>query len=722
MSEAETLVAKIAHIISVKDSWAALQVINEADKKRYTVAGQVVRPIEGMVFEFTGKWVEKARYGRQFACEEGHCVIDEDHILPLLESGFVVGIGPAKARRLYDVFGKELMSIIRHNPEKLTTVNGIGPKTAAAIHASFLENERYFELCSFLKPEATDNQIRSFEKVYGENAVAVIQSNPYDLIDAIPGIGFRKADKLAVRQLNFPLDDGRRISAAIQFAMQEGASEGHIFLPLDKLSETAERLLGQAEGSVRVTENMLREAVRQALKDKRIVLEKSPDTIRVYLKKLWNAERVVARKLLEMTDPTGIRNFSALDIENGIKQAELDAGIQYEIQQKKAIRMALSNRVSVISGGPGTGKTTILQCIVSIYEKKFDEKVLLCAPTGRAAARMREAIGHDASTIHLAYNYEEKAACVIIDEVSMIDVNVACMALSLVEHGGRIVFVGDPDQLPAVGPGNVLRDILVSGKIPSIKLSVCYRYAGALAQAAHSINDGNGVEAFSTLPQDGSFTFIPARGSYAIQETALALYYDAVKAHGVENVCLLAPKRKECSSISVTSLNNIIRDKLNPAQGDSSSAFRVHDRVMLLKNGMGKNRMLANGDIGNIIQISPEGVIVRFDDGIEEPFEYDDFSRLFSLAYSSTIHKSQGQEFQVVILACSAADKYMLSRNLVYTAITRAKKKCYVVGEPEAVNYAAKKIDSSKRNTLLQIRLTYPQLAGNAEEEIDGQG
>lgn len=721
MSDAENLVAKITHIISMKDSWAALKVESQKDSKHYVVAGQVYRPIEGMLFEFTGRWRTKGKYGLQFACEEGHCVIDDEHILPLLESGFVTGIGPSKARRLYEKFGKDLLSIIRMTPDKLTEVNGIGAKTANDIHTSFVKNERYFELCAFLKPEATDNQIRQYEEAYGEKAISVIQANPYALRHKIPGIGFRKADKLAVRQLGFALDDIRRISAAVEVAMDEGAAEGHVYLPLGKIAEYIEQLLRQAEGSTKITEELLREAVRQSLKEKNIILEKAPDVIRVYSRKLWQAERVVAKKLLDLTVPEGIRSFSEQDIQRGITQAETEFGKTYETQQREAIHMALANRISVISGGPGTGKTTILQCIVSIYERKFKDKVLLCAPTGRAAARMRDAIGHDAATIHLNYAYGESAECVIVDEVSMMDINVAQMVLSLVKPGGRLIFVGDPDQLPSVGPGNVLRDILQSGKIPNIKLEVCFRYAGALAQAAHSINQGKGVETFGDLPQDGSFSFVPVRGGDAIQKTALALYYRAVEQCGVENVCLLAPKRKESGTISVTSLNRTIREKLNPAPAPETLMFRVQDRVMLLKNGMGQNRMLVNGDIGNIIQISANEVVVRFDDGVEEPFEYEEFIRHFTLAYSSTIHKSQGQEYQVVILACCSADKYMLSRNLIYTAITRAKRQCYVVGEPEAVNYAASKIDSCRRNTLLQTRLIYPQLAAADEEDMHEQ-
>ena len=707
----ESITGKITRVLVQRDTWAVLHV--DCQGKKCVVVGHAINPSPGMKFEFSGHWRTNSRYGLEFVSEQSRSIICSDEILSLLESGFVDGIGPAKAKRLFERFGPGLLDIIRKDPMRLTEVSGIGTKTAQAIHHSFLENEQYIALCEFLKPEATDRQIRMFVEKYGDDAITVIKENPYDLIENFAGISFRKADRLAIRQLGFSLDDERRIAAAIEAALIASGADGHVFLLYSELEQYVTATLKNAEGLANyLDKQVLQQAIKASLKDRRIILEKSKNEdigqMRVYARRLWAAERIVAVQLLKLMDTPSARPFRPQNILDSIENVQHEMSIQYDAQQIQAIQTALTSNVSIITGGPGTGKTTILRAIVSVYEKTYDDKVLLCAPTGRAAARMREAIDHDAGTIHLYALYGEKAKFVIVDETSMLDIEVAEMVTSLVDKGGRLLLVGDPDQLPSVGPGNVLRDLLNCKKFPSIRLNVCFRYAGAIALAANAVNNGKGVEEFQNLPQDGTFIYIPARKE-EIRETALALYYQEVANKGIGEVCLLAPKRKESGPVSVTELNRTIRNTLNPAteQLHNSAPCRVGDRVMLLKNGVGKNRALANGDLGFVTNIDKE-VTVCFDDGVEEPFEFETFAQRFTLAYASTIHKSQGQEYGCVILACSAADKFMLNRFLLYTAITRAKTKCFLIGEPETINYAVSCTFAARRNTTLSARIQFP--------------
>lgn len=730
---------KITRIIAQRDTWASIKVLTP-EGQEYLASGSIIMPQNGASITMEGRWVNTERYGREFKASRANIEIvarDDRELTSLLSSKFVNGVGKDKAKAIVNHFGKDTLRIVENDYMRLTEVPGIGMKTAKTIHNSFTANRCHLELAKILKPEASDaliNRIYSFYSEKGENAVEKISENPYILIRDFVGIGFKKADAMAVVSMGMDKHDRRRIEAAVIAGLDAAANEGHCFVPLNDISAYANKVAieSQNEG---FSDDEIKTAIKSGIREKSLVIERctatnadgheEPSYI-VYNQSVWKAENKVADMLCELLKTPISNPISQEDIDYGIELTEATStnyrtgeAFQMETLQKDAVKQALTNSVSVVTGGPGTGKTTCLKAMLNAYtQSNSPSRIVLCAPTGRAAARMNEVTGYPAHTIHYycnlfkrSDNMDDRGLLVIADETSMLDINTATMLLRLVSKGGRLVLIGDPDQLPSVGAGNFLIDVIESGVVPVVRLKVGYRNSGSIAKNADRINHGKGIDSFDL---DDEFQFISSHNEN-LRDDLLDEYYRLVDEYGLENVCCICPIRKSGRGYTSTEdLNLIIRDKLNPIPtgryvptGKFGVTFRENDRVMLTKNTAvkGAPRPFVNGDIGTIIAVHPSTVAVKFDDDVITHFDRAQFETDFILAYASTVHKCQGQEYEAIVTACAKEHLYMLERNLLYTAITRAKKHCTLVGEGTYVTIAAKTVKGRKRNTLLKSRL-----------------
>lgn len=728
---------KIVKIIAARENWAAI-IVRTSDGHQYSASGAITNPQESAFITMEGEWQDNAKYGRQFKAKSAVVDItrmDANGVVALLSSSFVEGVGESKAKAICAHFGDRVFDVIGNHYEQLTEVPGIGKATAKKIKDSFAANQQFINLGQLLKPDVTDAQIKKFVAKYGSNAGEHIKENPYKLIEELEGIGFKKADRIAIQSLHLDMHDSRRIDAAIVCGIDEAASEGHCFVYLEDIYKYTNKLAQDSQGCG-FTNDEIQKRIKEQRNNKRLVIERANGRYLMYTARTWNAENRVAATLYTMATTT-LDPFK-------ISQQEIDVGIQetekkslettgtpfiFEDLQRDAVKTALTNRVSIITGGPGTGKTTCMRAILTTYLLHHDrDTILLCAPTGRAASRMREVTGVDAMTIHSAMHMrpgtDGKNLLVIADETSMNDIYVADMLLSLVSLGGRLVLIGDPDQLPSVGAGNFLNDVISSGVVPVLKLAVCYRNSGAIAKNADRINHGFGVEQFEL---DDEFAFISSHDD-DLRGDILREYYKQVDMYGIKDTCCVCPMRKSGHGQTCTEdLNIIIRDKLNPltpgqyvwpAIKKNGVAFREGDRVMLTKNTqMDKvSRRLVNGDLGTIEKIMKGGVLVNFDDDVTALFDRLVFENKFILAYACTVHKCQGQEYASVVIACAKEHQRMLERNLIYTAITRAKKHCTIVGEANYVRAAAQTVKGIRRNTMLAVRLQHPEWRKSGEE------
>lgn len=689
----------------------------------FTAKGSIIEITPGTPLKLYGTWID-TDFGEQldvYMSEITYTDATRDAVVQILSSSFLTGSGETKANLIYDKFGKDTFTIIEYNPERLTEVYGIGKYTAASLHDSYMKNKCKMELAALLKPDASDNLINKIIEKYGENdAVKTIKKDPYILcrgMKGIDGIAFGGADRIAVRKIGIALNSPVRIDAAIEAGIMNAGREGHCYLPYEEIYNHVCTALQEAQGGM-VTEEEVKERLRVSLKEHRILIEKSGNKFLVYTKGMHDLECKLADEFSNLILTRDfIPKVSDKDIKAGIEETEKQNNFTLEENQKEAVKSALKNRVCIITGGPGTGKSTILDAILKAWCKNHDkEEVLLCAPTGRAATRMREVTGFPANTIHMSVmkrpGSDGMNKLVICDEVSMVDINVCDMLLSLVSHGGRLVMIGDPDQLPSVGAGNVLHDLINCQRIPVTKLTIGHRNVGAIAYNANELNHCHGVDSFQL---DDTFKYIES-DSDSLQTHVLEEYYKIVDKYGIKDTCCICPMKSR-GSTSTKKLNEIIREKLNPIPANKAnipsvkdSDFRINDRVMLTKNtrnAEGATRMLVNGDLGFITDIRwvQKKVTVTFDDGEKGIFDFQEFAKKFELAYASTIHKCQGQEYKAVVIPCSGEHYIMLQKNLLYTAVTRAKKECILVGGKKYVRMAAENEAATQRYTMLAWRI-----------------
>lgn len=658
-----------------------------------------------------GKWVHNPKFGRQFSVEQYERIMPADtaSMLRYLASRAIKGIGPKTAQRIIDEFGEDSFDVIENHPEWLASIKGVSMKTALAASESFKEQAGIRTAMLFFREWFGVATTVKIYKKWGSSAVDVAKKNPYRLCNEIDGIGFEKADAMA-QGLGFSSDSLDRIMSGVEYVLfQNGMQNGHVCLPREKLRESAAAMLG-------VSVEDADEAISMLLKNGSFKYVLRDERQMIYSYPAYESEKYIAEKLIHLDKVCAAVDMR--DADGFIAREEAESGIEYAYLQKKAISDALRSGVMILTGGPGTGKTTVVRALIHIF-KSMGHSIALAAPTGRAAKRLSEATSVEAKTIHrlLEYTYETgekytfgrnetnllEERVIIIDEASMIDSALMCALLKAIKAGARLIIIGDSDQLPSVGAGNVLKDIIESERFSTVRLTEIFRQAqkSLIVTNAHAINKG---ESPALNVKDNDFFFLKRSTDREIALTIADLCLNRLpKTYGEmtkNGIQVIAPSRKGESGTE--NLNAILQSMLNaPAKEKREHRFRDRifregDRVMQTRNNydIDWNRSsddkdgtgIFNGDIGIIEKIDPsENVMtVCFDD---KRVLYD-FSLLEDLehAYAITVHKSQGSEYPIVIIpACSAASM-LLSRNLLYTAVTRAEKMVIIVGREEIVD------------------------------------
>lgn len=696
-----------------------------------TVTYRGMAPYMGANIALEGDWCEHARFGRQFKAEMLRVVKPSttDGIERFLASGAVKGIGRTMAARIVEHFGSRTLTVLESEPERLTEVAGIGRKKAESIAASYAELSEMRELMLFLEQHGVSaNYAPKLQARYGSTALVRVQENPYALAGEVTGIGFRTADKIAMA-LGCSRSDKRRIEAGLVYALNMASAAGHTCVPEELLVQETVKLLQTEPEPVK-------ELFKELIDDDRLRTEEVGGLRLIYPEYLYQAETQTARRLLALRDAPG--KIKSVDVEKIISQWEREAGIQLAQAQKEAIHASLKYGVFVLTGGPGTGKTTVVKGILTVLEKAGC-RILLAAPTGRAAKRLAESSGHPAQTVHRLLEYQPDgsgfnfgkndsdpldAEAIIIDEASMLDITLMHHLLKAVPGGCRLIFVGDVDQLPSVGPGSVLKDIIRSKKMPVVRLENVFRQAevSPIVRNAHRINHGQMPE----FAPHSDFEFVPFDNEYQAAEFVARLYGQVAAEHGLQYVQVLSPMHK--NPCGVQNLNKVLQQHLNPPAADKGelvlpggAVLREGDKVMQIRNNYEKE--VFNGDIGRIIRIDGGNVTVAYDDGgkpvftsFEDEYEYEGIGGNktvytsaevdeLQLAYAMSVHKSQGSEYPVVILLMVPGHYIMLQRNLFYTAVTRARQKVVIVGSKKAVQTAVLNDKTRKRYSLLAERL-----------------
>ncbi|MDK0863804.1 ATP-dependent RecD-like DNA helicase [Clostridium perfringens] len=701
----------------------------------HTAVGVLPHVKEGQNLKITGSWVNHSQFGKQFKVEECEEILptSKDGIEKYLSSGIIQGIGPVTAKKIVNKFGEDTLNILDNNIERLKEIEGIGKKKLETIIDSYREQRELKNITIFLQTHGLSvNQCLKIYKKYGASSVDTVKNNPYILCDEISGIGFKTSDKIA-RSLGIEVDSPFRIQSGIRYVINEFCSNGHTFMPKDELIKEASNVLT-------VSGDIIEENIKNAALDRKIKLEKVNDKEGVFTIPNYYCELGITNRILTLA----ISNFQdiSVDVDHLILQFEKKNNITFAESQKDAIISAFQNGIEIITGGPGTGKTTIIKCIIEIFET-CGLKVLLGAPTGRAAKRMSESTGKEATTIHrmldmgvfekeesvFVTNAEEhslEADVVIIDEASMIDITLMNALLKSIKVGTRLIIVGDVDQLPSVGAGNVLNDFIESGFTKVVRLKEIFRQGkeSMIVVNAHKINKGE----MPKLNEKGTDFFFIRND---IQEGILNTIIDLINTRlpkfnsnwdKLKSIQVLVPMKK--GVLGVTNLNEKIQNVLNPKapykkeKEFRSMIFREGDKVMQIKNnyslkwtriaGKGEHEGLGvfNGDMGFIENIDLEGkkLSIIFDDERKVIYDFMYLDEL-DLAYAITIHKSQGSEFPVVIIPAYMGAPLLMNRNLLYTGITRAKEMVVVVGIPKALKYMVDNTRSMERYSSLNWRI-----------------
>ncbi|MBP2630550.1 MAG: helicase, RecD/TraA family [Firmicutes bacterium] len=678
------------------------------------VTANAAAPLVGEQVELEGEWVTHAKFGDQFKAQLMRHVAPTSlsGIERFLASGVIKGIGTAMAKRLVDKFGLETLEVIENNPKRLQEISGIGRKKSNDIHEAYSVQSELREVMLFLETHGVSGAYAAkiFAK-YSSFSIEVIEKDPYRLAREVDGIGFRTADQIAA-SIGIEKFSADRISAGIDFALLQIANAGHCCVPEQILIEQTAKLILVNHNEVAIT-------LKNLLKEDRLCTEEIGGTTLIYPRNLYHAEKNVAKRLLYLKDKA--QQIASEDAMQQVRDWEETAGITLANQQRQAVISALEHGVLVLTGGPGTGKTTVVKGIIAVLEQQ-GLQILLGAPTGRAAKRLSEATGRKAVTVHrllestggdgglqvFARDSDEplEADVVILDEVSMMDISLMNHFLEAIAKGCRVILVGDVDQLPAVGPGAVLKDILRSDTVPVVRLTEVFRQAGQsmIVMNAHSINRG-------LLPDyktSGEFQFREINESNDVATAIVMLCTSELRQRGVDiqrDVQVLAPMhRLDCG---VENLNRLLQNALNPESqskptiSNRNETFRLGDKVMQMRNNYTKN--VFNGDIGFIVEIDAEKTKVHYPDN-DAVYEKNELAELH-LAYAMSVHKSQGSEYPIVIMPLIPGHHIMLQRNLLYTAVTRAKTQVILIGAKSALNTAVMNDRTKKRYSLLAERL-----------------
>lgn len=635
-----------------------------------------------------------------------------------LAGGFVKGVGPVLAKKLVTHFGPEVLGVIGNNPADLESVDGIGPKRRERIAGAWQEGVQIREIMLFLHSHgvSTGRAVRIY-KTYGNLAIQTVRENPYTLAKEIHGIGFATADQIA-QSVGIPKDSRNRARAGIDHVLLGATSEGHCALPLEKLKAAAVKLLD-------VPVEIIEQAIAQMLTSGFLLLEEIDGEPLVFLPHLRKAEDGTATRIRRVASAPV--NYPQIYLEKALGWCEERTGKALAPSQREALKTALTNRAVIITGGPGVGKTTLVNSILLILRAK-KVKCLLCAPTGRAAKRLTETTGFEAKTIHrllevdpatgrFTRNEDKPLECdlLIVDETSMVDVLLMYALLRALPRNAGLIMVGDVDQLPSVGPGSVLRDLIDSGVVPVVRLTEVFRQASTskIITNAHLIRQGKMPE-LQTTETGTDFYFIERDTPEEIGATLLRLVQDRIpKGHQfdpIRDIQVLCPMNR--GSIGVRELNIALQGSLNPIRPGEPAAerfgwrFQARDKVIQTENDYKKE--VFNGDIGTIDKIDSveQEVIIRFDDRLVT-YDFGELDEI-SLAYAVTIHKSQGSEFPGVVIPVAMQHYMLLQRNLIYTGMTRAKKLLVLVGQKKALGLAVRNDQSRKRYSALLSSLKQP--------------
>lgn len=689
-----------------ENGYSVLKVKVKGYNDLVTLVGNLLEVPVGSVLLCRGEWKVDKRYGSQFvaATWEETMPATVYGIEKYLGSGLVKGIGPRFARAIVQRFGTETIDIIETEIERLYEVPNIGRKRVAKIRESWEKQKDIKNVMLFLQGYGVSTAYAAkIYREYGKESIDKVRENPYRLADDIWGIGFKTADGIAAK-MGYEKEDPRRCRSGILYTLGQLSDEGHVYAGEEQLVKTAGQLLEAGETAIRDT-------LAGMLQAEDLILDKDA----IYLPPFYHAECGTSRRLRDLAESTGRSLFDGLFDPSSLTA---ETGIEYDEVQLAAIRQAVTSKVMVLTGGPGTGKTTTTQGIIAALQKA-GLHVLLAAPTGRAAKRMSEATGMEAKTIHrlLEYNPQDgykrndenplEGDALIVDECSMIDILLMNNLLKAVPVGMRLVFVGDIDQLPSVGAGNVLRDIIDSQRIPVVRLTRIFRQAqkSRIVMNAHAINQGRFPDISNG--RDTDFFFLKEDDPERAAETIVRLVKERLPRayrESPDRIQVLTPMQR--GVVGAANLNLLLQQALNPSGpslGRGGYIYRQGDRVMQQRNNYDKD--VFNGDLGYIREVDTEDRMLTVDfDGKKVEYDVTELDEL-TLAYATTIHKAQGSEYPIVVMPVLMTHFVMLQRNLIYTGITRAKKICVLIGAMKALAYAVRNMSVLKRNTSLRERL-----------------
>ena len=701
---------------SEDSGFAVLRVRLPNRREPVTVTGRAAAVQAGEEVRAVGRWIEDRQFGRQFKADQLELASPRspDGIIRFLGSGLIEGIGPVLAERIVGKFGTGVFDIMDQESRRLEEVEGIGPKKRKEIKTSWEQQRAVREIMVFLHAHgiSTTRAVR-IHKTYGEQAREVLERNPYQLAEDIFGIGFKTADDLA-RKLGMAAEAPQRRQAALLHVLREAREDGHCALPrAEWIRKTGELLECEA--------GMIEESTTVLVDSGGVVPESIGGQDLVFLPALRTAEQKIAARLGELRGNRPLLEGAALD--EAVAAAEAKSGLVLGEGQREAVRLVLREAVAVITGGPGVGKTTVLRTVLGVLDKLHLHTVL-AAPTGRAAQRLGEAASREAGTLHRLLQYQPATGfnrnrrhplegdVFVVDEVSMVDVPLMAAFLDALPEFARILFVGDADQLPSVGPGTVLADLLESRVVPATRLTEIFRQAAAsrIVSAAHAVNHGQVPD---LAPAKGSDCIFLARpDAEATLETVIHLVRDRLPqglgVDALDDVQVLTPMNR--GLLGTTELNRRLQDALNPpsefkAEVERYGAiFRRGDKVIQLRNNYDKQ--VYNGDVGRIVAIDfePTRVWVRFDDQRVVDYDPNELDEVRH-AYAVTIHKSQGSEFPVVVVPLVMQHFVLLQRNLLYTGLTRGKRQVVLVGEERALRAAVQRAEAVRRWGGLEARL-----------------
>lgn len=706
--------------------------VSSKEEGDFYAVGYMPTARPGESASLTGDWVNHPEYGEQFKVELYETIMpkEETAIIKYLSSGVIKGVREATAKKLYEAFGDSVFDVLTNEPEKVEKIKGIGHDRAVTICKSFNEQRSVQSIVMFLQQYSISaNTAIKIHKIFGSEAVSVIKENPYALANAVDGISFKTADAIAYN-IGIPKNSPERIACGVVYYLREAAyTNGHAYLPRGVIKE-------HTVYNLDITETEAENAISELIADRDIILDKIDNNEVLYLYGMYHDEKYIANRVVEIATTESKYAISASRAEEEVDEFERDNGIKLAKKQREAVVTALSSGFMVLTGGPGTGKTTTINAIISIMEN-LNIKVALAAPTGRAAKRMSQVTGRDAKTVHrllgaqmvgnthtFSRDEENPLDCdvIILDEASMVDTSLMASFLRAVKPGGRIILSGDSDQLPSVGAGNVLRDIIASGVVSTVKLSDIFRQSeeSLIIVNAHKINNGE-------MPELGDrtrdFFFMKRANPSDVATTVTELYKSRLpKTYGLNpmsDIQILSPTKKGITG--TVELNRILQMSINPPSQSKNeykygqTVFREGDKVMQTRNNYdieyttenGEDGVgIYNGDMGIVDSIHTQEryMIITFDDGkiIEYPFtSVEDLD----LAYAITVHKSQGSEFSYVVIPLSTYMPMLMTRNLFYTAITRAKTMVILVGSDRIVENMTKNNTYTKRFTGLLDRL-----------------